>query len=118
MKTMIIAAAAALSLITGGPAVAQQTPEAEADLRCFAAGLVLAGVTSEDKETANAASLLAFYFLGRLEGREPGVDWITKGIQLGNTEADTLLTVDLVRCGGELEAKGADMMTKGQAAAG
>jgi hypothetical protein len=117
MKTMMIATVAALALMAT-PALARQTPQAEADLRCFAAGLAMAGVDEDNEELLNGGTLLAFYFLGRLEGREPGVDWITKGIVLVDAEGEELLAGDLPRCGRELEAKGTDMIARGEALGG
>ena len=111
MIAMLFAAALAAT-----PAALDQTKPnpSELDLRCYAGAIVLAGLNEDDEETSNAAAMLAFYYLGRLEGREPGIDWIVRGIEVGNAEGEELLG-ELVRCGAEFEAKGKELMTKADA---
>ena len=77
MKTMIAAGALALSLIAG--AAAAQTPgetESQRDLTCTAFFLAIAD--SLDPATVQAGTLGALFFYGRLEGREPGVNWFER----------------------------------------
>jgi len=110
-----IALAAALALAPQQPLSGSSNAVTEADFRCYAAAVVMAGLSEDDAEVLNAASLIAFYFLGRLEGREPAVDWIEQGIKVGNKQPE-LLMAELPRCGTEFEAKGQEMVDKGQAA--
>ncbi len=107
--------AAALSLAPQQAVSGSSDARTEADFRCYAAAIVLAGVSGDDQATTDAASLVAFYYLGRLEGRAPNVDWIDRGITVGNAQAEMLLA-ELPRCGSEFEAKAQSMVEKGQAA--
>ena len=102
-------------------AIAPQTPlsgssdiRTEADFRCYAASMVLAGLSGDDPEVVNAASMIAFYYLGRLEGRAPDVDWINRGIKVGNAQPDLLLG-EVDRCATEFEAKSQELIDKGDA---
>ena len=89
----------------------------EADFRCFGAALVLAGSTDESNaELMNAAGLLGFYYLGRLEGREPGVDWAVRGASIPDSQADVFLG-ELERCAAEFETKSQQLISAGEAAA-
>ena len=65
MPGMILAAAVALAQ----PADAKA--ETRKDLRCF---IVLSSVAGGTSEVAAAATMGAQYFLGRLDGRAPGLD--------------------------------------------
>ncbi|KQW78687.1 hypothetical protein [Brevundimonas sp. Root1279] len=85
--------------------------QTEADFRCFAAGLVMAEVSGDDAEMVNAGSMVAFYYLGRLEGREPSIDWVARGVEVGTAKGEELLP-ELARCGEEFAAKGEDMVKK------
>ena len=92
-------------------------PRTEADFKCFGAALVLAGSADESNtELMNAAGLLGFYYLGRLEGREPGVDWATRGASIPDSQADVFLG-ELERCGAEFESKSQELISAGEAAA-
>ena len=103
--------AAALAIAPQSTLSGSADPQTEADFRCYAASLVLAGVSAEDQEMVNAASMVAFYYLGRLEGRTPETDWIRQGIEAGNSQPDVLIG-ELPRCGGEFEAKSRELIDK------
>lgn len=116
MTGLLLAALLAFALqesLSGSP-----DPKTEADFRCFAASLVMAGLADEesDQEMINAAALVSFYYLGRLEGRDGSVDWIARGIEVGNAQPERLLP-ELARCGAEFGAKGDEMVRKGEPAA-
>jgi hypothetical protein len=107
--------AAVLALTPQASLSGSSDARTEADFRCYTAAIVMAGMAGEeDTEALNAASVLAFYYLGRLEGREPNADWITKGIHVGNAQPEQMLG-ELTRCGAEFEAKGREMVQKGEA---
>ena len=92
-------------------------PRTEADFKCFGAALVLAGSVDESNtDLMNAASLLGFYYLGRLEGREPGADWAARGARIPDTQADIFLG-ELQRCSTEFEKKSEELIRAGEAAA-
>lgn len=89
--------------------------QTEADFRCLAAAFLMGAMAEEDDlEAQNAATLVSLYYLGRLEGREPSVDWISRTLKLEVGPA--VLLPELQRCGGEVAAKGEEMVKKGEAA--
>ena len=105
--------AASLALTPQASLSGSTDPQTEADFRCFAGSLVLAGLSADDDETAQAAAMLAFYYLGRLEGRAPGKDWVRIGVQLEDARADELIA-ELERCGAEFAAKSQHMIDTGK----
>jgi len=119
MTTLMIALVAALSLGTVAPAVAQETPQAEADLRCYAVSRVLEAMASEgdlvlaegtipSQQLLSASRLMTVHYLDRLRAREPGVDWMARGTAMifieGQAESEELMVTDLPRCLNELVA--------------
>ena len=93
---------------TVAAAPAQASSESDQDLRCLAVGLSLI------EENPNAGLVAAMYFLGRLEGREPGVDWFDRVAQhMAKTKLEQL-KADAVVCGQILIEKGEEMTRKGE----
>ncbi len=115
MTGLMLAALLALTPQSGYSGSAD--PRTEADFKCFGAALILAGSGDEsDAELMNAAGLLGFYYLGRLEGREPGVDWPARGAAIPDSQADIFLG-ELGRCADEFEARSQELINAGEAAA-
>lgn len=115
MSGLILAAVLALTPQSAYSGSAD--PRTEADFKCFGAALVLAGSADESNtELMNAAGLLGFYYLGRLEGREPDVDWPARGASIPDSQADAYLG-ELERCGAEFESKSQELISAGEAAA-
>ena len=115
MTGLMLAALIALAPQSGYSGSAD--PRTEADFKCLGAALVLAGSADEsDEDLMNAATLLGFYYLGRLEGREPGVDWVSRGASIPDSQADGFLS-ELERCAGEFESKSEELISAGEAAA-
>ena len=109
MKTMIAAGALALSLIAG--AAAAQTPgetESQRDLTCTAFFLAIAD--SSDPATVQAGTLGALFFYGRLEGREPDVNWFEQlAVYAEQVDMEQLMS-RATECGAIVERVGLDMV--------
>ncbi len=70
------------------------------------------GVGDEDLRLQLAPGLM--YYLGRLEGRTPDVDWINRVVTYAEAADEAQLMSVQQRCSGELIAKGEEMLAKGQ----
>ncbi|HZC16614.1 MAG TPA: hypothetical protein VE309_07625 [Caulobacteraceae bacterium] len=68
---MAIAIAVSLALAGAVPAFAQS--DDATDLRCFVVASVL--MNSSDRNQRAAGVIGSLYFMGRLDGRSPGLDW-------------------------------------------
>lgn len=109
--TALLSAAVLLSAV---PAAAQDAPVSaadRADLQCMALVAVMAGMAMEEGEEAATTELAGMsgglmYYLGRLEGRSPDVDWLEQlGAWLDKAEPEDLDAV-APRCSKELMDKG------------
>lgn len=107
-RTVLAALGVVAGLAAPGHALARQT--LDADVRCVAVALKLAGDT--DPNVAQAGTLSAFYFAGRAEGRDPATDVMElAAIALKKmTPAD--FQANATRCGAQLQAKGAEWTAK------
>lgn len=109
--------AALLALAPQAGLSGSSDPRSEADFQCYGAALLMAGSAEEsDTELVNAASMVGFYYLGRLEGREPGVDWPGRGAAIQDDKSDAFMA-HLQRCATEFEAKGQELIAAGDKAA-
>ena len=92
-----------LSIIAAaGVAVAPLDAASEADLRCVG---VLANVISEttDEKQISAYSAGLFYFLGKIDGRQPGIDLGGQLYRLiSQTDFPAKMDSELSRCKVEL----------------
>jgi hypothetical protein len=118
MKTLAALAATAALALFAAPAAAQDpalpaNPQDAADMQCLAFVAVMMGEVDEDLSLRLSSGL--FYYLGRLEGRTPGVDWITVAGAYAERASDAQLRSVQQRCGGEMMAKGQELVAKGQA---
>ncbi|HEV7227138.1 hypothetical protein [Brevundimonas sp.] len=116
MKTLVSLAVTAALACAPSPAFAQDPPlpknaQDAADLQCLALIVVIIGM---DESLGEQMALGAFYYLGRLEGRTPGVDWVEAALRYTeNVDGETLFAPQQ-RCGEELMAKGEHMIRLGQ----
>jgi hypothetical protein len=95
------------------PAYAQ-APQAETidDVRCVAVGMSMGG--SGNSTQQSAGMMLALYYIGRIDGREPTLDIevsMTKEL-LKMTSAD--FSREASRCGGHLTEKGKEITKMGE----
>lgn len=88
-------------------------PQDAADLQCLALIAGMMGMGDADLQQQLTPGL--FYYLGRLEGRTPAVDWITTAGAYAEAASDAQLRSVQARCFGEMTAKGEEMIAKGQA---
>jgi len=91
-------------------------PVAEADMRCVAALLYAVGRESEKKDSKTTGILIAAvaYFNGKLDARQPGVDYSGHIVRLANSaEFEKQLGQEISRCAVEA---GTAMTALGQAA--
>ena len=109
MKTVIAAAALALTL-TAGAAVAQTPGETESqrDLTCMAVFLAIADST--DPQMVQAGSIGSLFFYGRLQGREPGVNWFERLAVYAEQVDMQQLMGRAQECGAIVERVGQDMV--------
>jgi hypothetical protein len=109
LKVVSLAALAlSLSLATAVQAQsqAQPRPEDEADLQCLAGMTYVLGIMPRDEsqESADAVASIvgaASYFLGRLEGRSPGINWGERLANFGNSHTVEEIEPHLARCADE-----------------
>jgi hypothetical protein len=115
MKSLTALFSAAV-LLSALPVAAQEASLAaadRADLQCMALVAVMAGITMEEGgDDDGAATRLAgmsgglMYYLGRLEGRSPDIDWLAQLTDyLEKAEAEDFDAV-APRCSKELIEKG------------
>lgn len=91
-------------------------PAAEADMRCVAAMLYAVGSAAETKDDKSAGLLIASvsYYVGRLDARQPGVDYAGHiGRLAKSAEFEKQLPGEIKRCAAE---SGAAMQAAGKAA--
>jgi len=115
MKRLIGMTAAVLLAASAAPALAQNAAHGAADkgdMQCFAVVAYLAGQSEEGSVEHTGLASGMMYFLGRLEGRAPGTDWL-------RALSDYILAPDEARLTSELEAQrercGLILQTRGQA---
>ena len=107
---------AALLLAAIAPAAsAQPADPARNDLRCvIAVGMFAAQTKDQDSKVGSAAGL--GFFIGRLKGREPGIDLKARVLAEANLlKSPADLQPDFPRCGAEMQAFGKESTELGDA---
>jgi hypothetical protein len=111
MTRVCALALAALLLCTSPSASTDESPNPAtvADLRCVVVGLISASHNS------SGGALLTFYFLGRIDGREPPSFDVSQAmiVQI-NLMSTTELSSEAKRCGKELEGRALYMADMGK----
>lgn len=106
MKTMIAGLTAAL-VLTAGAARAQEISAADQqDMQCFALVAAQAGMSEPSPEAMTGLVSIMMFYLGRLEGRSPDVDWLARIAAYIQTPEVEKLDQHRQRCGTEMAAKG------------
>lgn len=109
LRTTILAALAALSL-AGGAARAQDA--VTTDIRCTLVGFMMSN--SDDPAIKSSSLLVSFYFLGRIDSRQPPVDLEARIVEeVGKMSAEDLQAQALV-CASMLTARGTSLTAMGQ----
>ena len=88
--------------LLAGPASAAR-PETTGDLRCIA---VTAFALSNKSLTPQQGEVSLMYFLGRIDGREPGLDVAVNLEAVSRAITPALAQAEAKRCGGILQARG------------
>lgn len=96
-----------LTLALAAPAHAE-SPETTQDLKCLAVGFAL--IQSPDPAVVDAAKVATFYYLGRIDGREPALDLADRlskpDMQLTQEDLQKAAAI----CGDQLGARGKQLM--------
>src|SRR4051812_35429325 len=102
-----LALALALPLIVA----AAPRPETREDVRCF---LAASSMMSSDKpELKMFGSMAAQYFLGRIDGREPGVDIEAITVEEGPSMTQADVSALLRSCGALMQKRGNEIQAIG-----
>jgi hypothetical protein len=83
----------------------------EADLSCLVASLHLMNSSVPEQSQAGIASFL--YWLGRVDGGAPDLDLETRIANLSPAFTNEHLNAELVRCGTEMQTRGAEVQAIG-----
>ena len=113
MRTMLAAITMSLAIFAA-PANAQVAGHNPNDLKCAVVGLTIAGTAGANAQQQQAGTLIALYYLGRVQGAEPAVD--LQALITREAEALTIATLETerVRCAQEFSAMGQAMVRMGE----
>lgn len=109
-RTIILSAAVFAGAATAARAADPTPAPASApasDLRCLAVASILA--SNSDPNLKNAGVMAALYYLGKLDGREPGLDLEARLKQEFTQLTPQEIQPEGMRCGAELAARGKAM---------
>lgn len=119
MKRLMIVTALVGAMAFASGAQAQATkPQDLADLQCLALTAYLGGQVPEGDERRAGLAAGVMYYLGRLEGRTPGVEWLSRLAEYLETAQVAELQGQAQRCGEELKERGTALSTWGSRMAG
>jgi hypothetical protein len=107
---LIVCWVAAAPIATAQPAPADETL---ADLKCAFASIMLVQM-APDAELRAAATSAMHYYIGRIDGRAPDIDYAT-AIQANQRELENLdPQAELLRCSAHLMARGRALQDAGR----
>ncbi len=122
MKYGIAALALAAGLMASPMAAAAQDPVPAADRKDMECAALFAVMAGSDPQYEASGALGMAYYIGRLEGRNPGQDQVTRMFEWLNTQSEeqlmTMLDAAGPRCGQELQDLGNNMIEVGSSFAG
>ena len=109
MKIAVLLAACAVVTSAGAASAQEASAENRSDLRCFLA----MGALGQSAQYKQASAMGAFYFAGRLEGRNPDFD-LKQAVRMeaGRMGAQEYAG-EIKRCGDLVKAKGEAMLDMG-----
>lgn len=105
------AALIALTLSEAAAANAARADENSADLRCLIAAAAMAQQAAAAQKGTFTA--VAVYYLGKLDGRRPGLDLEARVTEEVKAMAPQDYGPELARCGGEVRERGAAVTAMG-----
>lgn len=121
MKRLLAVATAALMLTAGAASAQTQTrikPADQADLECMAVAAYYGGIAEEGSQEQAGLVGGLMYYLGKLRGRSPDVDWLARLRELVMAMEVTDVEALGPRCGGEMTRIGDELLTWGNEMAG
>ncbi len=116
MKNLKLVAAVALfaaAMAFAARSQAQTLSRQELDLRCAAVGLALAGAPNAPVEQQTGGTMIAIYYIGRVEGRDPNINLEDALFELSQRVSMADLDNERPRCGAEFQATGQRLVTMG-----
>jgi hypothetical protein len=108
IRVLAIAASLSLAAFSGAHA---ETAETTADLRCLVVSFV--GANNQDPALAQAATMAALYYLGRIDAREPELDLEKKLMNPEAVFAGQNMAEVAKSCGETLSARGKELQDIG-----
>lgn len=106
-----LALATTLAFATASTAQAQTATLDPNDLKCLVFSFVLANAKEEQTKTAGA--LAAFYYLGKIDGRSPGVSLDGPIVDVAKDLKPEDVQAMSARCGAELQTRGQSISALG-----
>lgn len=91
---------------------AQAQDTTRRDVRCLAVTAAAAG-TVKDPEMVTLAASASLYFLGRLEGRTPDVDWLGRAVDEFDLMSSDEAEASIRACGELMQQKGEELEARG-----
>lgn len=109
---LTVLAAISAALLSATPSIARQS-DADRDLVCMAVFAAAAGQLEQGSAEMAAVSSAIFFYLGRLEGRDPSIDWLEYFAQHVESIPVATFAATAESCGEEIESRGQSMMRWG-----
>jgi hypothetical protein len=111
MRNLLVAGVVALGL--SAPTLARAEDQATTDdVRCLVVSLAMAGNSGANVQAAGMMATL--YYLGRLDGRAPGLDLENRVIDEVTAMKPADVKDTAKRCGETMKGRGEDLTTLGQ----
>ncbi|CAN5812319.1 hypothetical protein BH11PSE1_BH11PSE1_16290 [soil metagenome] len=110
MRSLLIGAAAAGLIASGAQA---ETAETTKDIRCVVIYSYLIG-TSDDDADKRSLAIGMFYYQGRIDGREPALDYGTALKREMLNIPDEAIEPELKRCSAGLQDRSGEMEVVGK----
>lgn len=115
-KLGLVAMAAGAFHVAGAADSASTAPSADArniaDVRCVVVGMKMAELA--DAKAKSSGTLLALYYIGRLDGRAPGLDLEAQILSQMKSLSPAEYKSEAQRCGAELQAEGQKITAIGE----
>lgn len=113
MKAFLLATAVVVTASLAPPAQAQTAAD-DGDLKCMVVMFAIAATPTAPDQMKQFAPVGAAYFLGKVKGRSPSLDYQSRVIGLVKDLKPADLQPETARCAGELQSFGAETTVLGQ----
>jgi hypothetical protein len=101
----------AVSIALATQALEDPTPSIDADTSCFVATLTM--LESPDPAVSAAGQVALMYWLGKIDGADPTLDLEVRIAEIAPTMTREIVARELIRCGGEMMARGREVQEMG-----